>query len=161
MPDPTLTGTSGQAWHIPNDNVDPSQRAGLASWIVHIPGAHPFWSNWMVAVVHLRDVPGATPAKRNYPEAEYEFLILTINPEEHPTPTVEEALSKGLHFLHPVDVCEQFHGVTDQDAVRICESAVRASLNGRISPDQDFRPIWRAAIQETVKHFREGKHLTN
>ena len=161
MADPTYTGPAGQAWLIPNESTDPSHQASLASWIVNVPGAHPFWAYWMVAVCHLRPLPGVKPALKKYEEAEFEFLIATIDPELCPNPTPEYALSEGLRFLTPIDVAEQFHGVTDHDAIRVCEGAIRAILQGAMSPDQDYRSVWRDVIQKTVGHFRDGKHPVN
>lgn len=161
MTEPTLTGPAGRAWLIPNKSNVLDHQAGLASWIVNVPGAHAFWAHWMVAVCHLRDIPGARPAVKKYPEAEYEFVIASINPELCPNPTPESALQDGLQLLSPMDVVEQFHGVSDHDAIRVCEGAIRAIMAGHMSPDQDYRPIWREAIRETVRHFREGKHPLN
>jgi hypothetical protein len=39
--------------------------------------------------------------------------------------------------------------------------AVQAIVNGRISPDQDFRSMWHQLLARTVEHFREGKHPEN
>jgi hypothetical protein len=161
MSDPTLTGPAGRAWLITKESDVLAHQASLASWIVNVPGAHPFWSYWMVAVCHLRDIPGVKPAIKQYPSAEYEFLIASIDPERCPDPTTEQALAEGLPLLSPIDVAEQFHGVKDQDAFRVCEAAIRAIVNGQVSPDQDYRPIWKTLIRETVKHFREGRHPLN
>jgi hypothetical protein len=146
---------------IPNESTTPDHKAGLSSWIVNVPGAHPFWSHWMVAVCHLRDLPGVRAANKKYPEAEFEFIIASINPESCPNPTVARALVEGLPLMSPIDVVEQFHGVKDEDAARVCEGAIRAIIDGHMSPDQDYRSAWKTVIHATVKHFQEGRHRLN
>lgn len=153
--DPDLQGPAGRAWDVPFPKDKDGTHAGLSTWIVNVPGAHPFWSWWAIHLIHLRELEGFPPAKKQYPEAEYEFLITAINPEQCPEPDPD---IPGYPFLEPVDVCEHFHGIIDADAIRICRLAVRAIVDGHLSPDQDFRPAWKNTIQTTVSHYRQGKH---
>ncbi len=156
--EPDVKGPYGRAWFI--ETKRPEHAACLGSWIVNVPGAHPYWEHWLVALVHLREVPGVAPAKKKYPEAEFEFSIQSINPETCPEPDPDKA-EEGYPLLQPVDVVEQFHGVSDRDARRIVDTCIEAMVHGRISPDQDFRPMWNRTIQGTVAHFRAGKHPEN
>lgn len=153
MRDPDLTGKAGRAWKAPLDSDQP--HGTLAGWLINVPKAHPFWSWWAINMIHLRDIEGVPPAKKHYPEAQYEFLIYAINPELCPEPDPDKP---PYPHLVPVDVCEQFHGVLDVDAVRICELAVLSIVDGRLSPDQDFRSAWHNTIQTTAEHYRQGKH---
>jgi hypothetical protein len=129
-------------------------------WLVNAPGAHPLWQWWVVALIHLRPIEGVRPAHKRYPEAEHEFIIFSIDPESCPEPDPEKA-AEGYPHLVPIDVVEQFHGVGDHDAKRICESAVRAIVGGVLSPDQDYRGAWKKCIEGTVAHYRAGKHAEN
>ena len=133
--------------------------ACLAHWLVNVKGAHPFWEHWYVALIHLRDLPGVDPAKKRYPEAEYEFIIASISPEEAPEPDPDQKGSYPL--MTPIDVVEQFHGVSDRDAIRIAQAGIQAMMQGRISPDQDFRSMWHGLIWNTIDHFKQGKHPEN
>jgi hypothetical protein len=163
MREPDQKSPFGRAWQIDLSKAPdcPEKPGMVATWLINVPGAHPFWSYWTITVMSLRDLPGVKPAFKKYPEAEYEFMILTVDPERCPEPDPDEIAAKGHPFLTPVDVVEQFHGVTDQDASRIAEGAVNAILTGNISPDQDFRPFWRKLIAGTVQHFVAGKHPLN
>lgn len=152
MRDPDLKGPAGQAWKTP---IEPGPHTSLALWLINVPKAHPHWSWWTVGVIHLRDVEGLPPAKKHYPEAAYEFLIMALNPERCPEPVLDPS---SWSFLSPADVVEQFHGMIDIEAVRLCEQAVRAIMDGRLSPDQDFRSAWHNTIQTTAEHYRQGKH---
>lgn len=57
------------------------------------------------------------------------------------------------------ETVHQFHGVTERDAGRICDAAVRAISEGMISPDQDYRARWKVMLENTVAHFRSGAHV--
>lgn len=160
--EPTISGVAGRAWKLSVESDKPDHDASIASWLVNVPGAHPFWSHWLVGMCSLRDIPGVPPAKRSYPEAEFEFLIASIDPSEMPSPMPEVGKAcGGFPLLSPFDVVFQFHGVIDADAGRICELAVRAMCDGRLSPDQDFRSAWEATLTKTVEHFRTGKHAVH
>lgn len=138
--------------------MDPKSPACIAAWLVDRPGAHPWWHHYLVSVVHLRDVPGVPPAKKSYPEAAYEFQIVSIDPERCPSPQPD---ANGYPMLLPPDVIYQFHGVTEEDAVRICELAITAISKGLLSPDSDFASAWKESLSKTVKHFVEGRHVIN
>jgi hypothetical protein len=137
----------------------------LSMWLINGP-YHPFWSWWSVFVMALRDVPGAPPFNKQYPEAEYEIVCVSLNPEGEPgrpklpDPDKIEAgdIQGGMPgFLVPPDWTVQFHKVTDAQAVKICEMAVRAIVAGQ-SCDSDFRQWWKGSITKTVEHFVLGVH---
>lgn len=107
----------------------------------------------MISVIHLRDIEGAKPANKQYPEAEYEFLIVSLNPDHQPDP--DNAAATFRH-LTPIDVAEQFHGLTDEQAKELCELAVRTIVDGVASPDQDWRAWWKDCIRNTVEHIKTG-----
>jgi hypothetical protein len=132
---PDLTGAFGRAWDISGAKSRPEQEAGLRAWLLHRPGAHPFWSWWLVSVVHLREIPGAPPARKQFPEADHEFRIVTINPEACP------------------HVVEQFGGLTDEQAMEIGDWVIRHIVFDGVWPDQDFRRYWHEAIGGMVQAF--------
>jgi hypothetical protein len=158
MRTPDLEGSAGRAWLI--QPAKPEEGASLGSWLVNVPGAHQFWSWWVLAVVHLREEEHLPPPARVYEEAEYEFTILTVDPKE-PVLSPEVAEEEGLAFLMPPDVVEQFHGIIEQDASVVAAISVQEIVKGRISPDQDFRPRWKVLLDETIAAFRSGKNCVN
>ena len=160
MREPTLSSPAGKAWLLESKSPVPDHQACLTAWLINVPRAHPFWQWWTVNMIHLRDIPGVRPAHKQYASAEYEFMIAAINPEQCPNPDPDK-VDEGYPFLHPLDVTEQFDGVSDAEAVRICEGAVRTILAGEISPDQDYRSWWHELIQNTVRHFKDGLHPAN
>lgn len=157
-----------RAWRVkhPDPPVEPAHQAGVATWLVNGP-YHPLWSWWMLSIVSLRDIPGVPPATKHYPEAQYEFLIISIDPNVG-VPDLE-AIESGddwavekdgqRKFLSPVDVVVQFDGVDDAGALRVGETAIRAIVAGH-STDSAFRSWWERAIRATVDHERTGgSHL--
>lgn len=159
MREPDQQSQFGRAWQLNRALLpdSPQKTATTATWVVNVPGAHPFWSYWLVTVVSLRDIPGLGPAHKAYPEAEYEFSINSIDPERCPVPNPDETL--GFPLLSPPDVIEQFHGISDEDTTRLVEGAIKAILSGLVSPDQDFRAVWKKLIAGTVEHFASGAHV--
>jgi hypothetical protein len=137
--------------------------AGLSTWIVNGP-YHPLWSWWHVGVIHLRDMPSAPPAQKQYPEAEYEFAIYSLNPDGRNggTPDIDKLEAGDAEggmpgFLSPPDVQFHFHGVTDEQAAKICDLAVEQIVAGR-SCDSDFRGHWKSMLARTVEHYVLGVH---
>lgn len=61
-----------------------------------------------------------------------------------------------FHCLFPLEVVEQFHGITDDQAKQLCELAMRAIVDGHASPDRDWRPWWEHCIKNTVQHMLTG-----
>lgn len=157
MRDPDFTGAAARAWRIKKPDAGPlAWQASIVMHLINAPGIHAFWSWWSIGVVHLRDIPGVEPAFKQYPTAEYELLVMSLNPEHGaPDPDNPEG---GYSFLDPPDVVLQFHGINDGDAERICELAVQAVCDGILSPDQDGRAAWERMIPATVDHFARGMH---
>ena len=155
MRPPDILGPAACAWRSRVTPKTPDQTATLAAFVVNAPHAHPFWEWWMLAVCHLRPIDGARPPIKRYPGAEFELMIAAIHPaQSHPHPD-----AGGWPLLTPIDVVEQFDGLSDRDARRVAEACVRAIVDGALSPDQDYRALWHASIAETVRCIRAGNHL--
>ena len=139
-----LDGPWAKAWTCFHKNT----RASIAAWLVHAPKAHPFWANYLISVVHLRQETGLPAPAIHYPAAAYEFVIIAIDPKRCPVPDPRQP---PWPFLLPHDVVMQFHfgdGVDDHRAGEIVHQAVGAICRGRLSPDQDYRRLWRQWLEE-------------
>jgi len=111
----------------------------LGTWIVNGP-FHPLWSQWVCSLVHLRgSVDGAT-ARLQFPGATHEFVVIAQNPEHRLT---IDSGPESLCLLRPVDVCQQLRATNDASAMARVEACLEYVRRGEISPDQDFRPVWR------------------
>lgn len=153
--EPTTQGEFGKAWVV---QADPS-KGSITSFQLERPHAHPWWSWYVVSVVHLRDIEGSRPATKLYPEAEYEFQIIALHPDD-PVPDPGEITSgkNNYSFLTPLNVVHQFHGLNDAQAKELCEKAVEAIVKIGISPDSDYRRHWFELINNTVQHMALGGH---
>jgi hypothetical protein len=163
---PDLTGLGTRAWRIARTAITaPEQDATISAWVINGP-FHPFWHWWMLAVVHLRDVPGQSrPAHKDFPEAEYEFMLLSMNPDKG-EPDVDAwergedwGDTKQGKYLTPPDAIVQFTtGGSDEVARQVAEDAVARIVERKTSPDSDYRSWWERAIPQTVEHIRFGQH---
>lgn len=125
----------------------------LRQWYINGP-YHPLWEWWVVSVISLKDVEGVPPAHKQYPEAEYEFTIWSLDG----VPNIDtcdrgDLENRGFKsYLHPADVTFHFHKVTDEQAKQICDGAVDLIVRGQ-SCDSDYRQFWLNALARTVEHF--------
>lgn len=99
---------------------------------------HPHWNHWVISVCHLRDQDGAPPAKRQYPGATHEILIVSYTDVTMETEGEEIVKFEGT-WLQPIDFCFQMQVHSDEKAVQIFEAFVDRFRQWETSPDQDFR----------------------
>lgn len=158
MIEPTETGPSARAWKfVPEPGPT---HAALAVWLIDQPRVHPFWSRWVINLIHLRDAPGLPEAKRHFPEATHEITIAALDPasyEEHEQIQVG-TFPSGWKWMNPLDLLHQFNVPSDQMAIRIVELAVHACCVGDLAADTDFREVWKTLIDGTADHYRSGRH---
>jgi hypothetical protein len=155
-----------QVWRIavPREHQEPAHEASLAVWLIDGP-FHPAWHQWMFAVIHLRDIPGVPEAKRHFPGAGHEFLVMAINPDRPCDVDALEATGDWgdpdtPKYLTPADQVVQVADLTDEHAVQIGEGLVKMIVAGRLSPDQDFRSLWTRIIESSREHaITGGTHL--
>jgi hypothetical protein len=170
---PITTGGPVRAWKLPNPEPgvgEPAWQATIRCWYLNGP-FHPAWSWWQIGVVHLRDIDDVPPANLAYPEAEYELMIVSFNPEAG-EPDIDKAdraerwAKEGESmYLSPPDCARHFHldptldqGTRDLQAAEICDLVVKAIVNKGMSPDSDYRSAWHEVIDTTAQHYREGLH---
>lgn len=164
MREPDQSGIA-QAWHIPlSENAIQSHiddwgypPTSISQWFIKGP-YHPFWHWWMVSVIDLKDHEGIPPANKQYPEAEYEFGIYSLDGEVNIDACDRgDVTNRGFKPLSPPDVIFHFHGLTSEQASEICEAAVTLIVNGQ-SCDSDFREYWKSLLARTVEHYTLGIH---
>lgn len=141
------------AWRCKVPPTRPDHMAHLAGWLVRGP-FHPSWNHWCITLVHLRDISGVPPAKKRHESFTHEILFASLDPRE-PTPDPDVG---GFVFLEPLDVVEQFGGLADAQAIQLLDMSVRLIVDGRASPDSDWRRFWKQCIANTVEHILTGGH---
>lgn len=159
---PEFQGIGGRAWHVktPETALEHQKQAACGSFLVHAPNAHPLWSWYAVQCIHLRQLDGQPPAHFQFPGASHEWMVLALDPRE-PIPDVDRWNAPGtppMRHLEPIDQCWQFIVADDEQAFELCELTVRCIVEQGVSPDQDLRSWWKAAIANTAEHIRLGGH---
>jgi hypothetical protein len=156
-----VTGPFGTATEIDMATTTPgtpAQQASLACWFLHIPGAHPLWSRFLLSAVHLREVDGAPPAFKRFAGATHEMLVIALDPALEPRP---DDVTTWRH-LTPVNVVEQFAVNTDEDAIAITEALARACVDGLLLVEPEgilgAREQWTQTVSSTSEHLRLGGH---
>ena len=161
MREPDFKGVFGSLWRVAKPDAAklemPDWQATLGQWLLTVPGAHPVWHSYALGVIHLRDIPGVRPAHKQYPEAEHELLLLALDPEK-PLPDPDDVANFKPAYLTPLNLVEQFHGVTDEQAVEIAEWLGRSFIDGLANPDTDYRTQTQLLLRKTVEHIALGGH---
>lgn len=151
-----IGGATGRAVDVTYAYLGLDGSAVVAGWILHAPTAHPFWSWYSACVIHLRGGPGLGPATKRAPEMTHELLVAALHPD-HP-PVIKGFDPTQLHPLRPPNHVIQFTIDTDAQASQLLELAMRACVNGRISPDSDWRAAWETVVPQTARCIRDGGH---
>lgn len=171
----TIEGPHGRADELPLKD-EPGYAATVCHWLITSDKFHPFWTQWFMGVVRLSEVPNMPPARHQFEGTTHEFLIVSLNPEfgdkeimtgmlhdipakqwSSPQRYLQFTESKGMPYLEPPDVAIQFEASDDEmrQMAKLCAEAI--VLNG-ISPDQDYREVWKASLVKTLAHIRGEEH---
>lgn len=153
-PAPTSDALLGPAGTATRVTLDLLPRHCVASWFLHLPAVHPFWQHYQLSVVDLAPDPDMRPPFLRYPEAEYELMVLALDPERRP-----EALNPFTwSVLLPANLAYQFHGTGVGGAVRLAEQAARWVVEGRrwveTSDVRGEQEAWTQALQAAVQEQR-------
>ncbi|WP_339098268.1 hypothetical protein WDJ50_18525 (plasmid) [Deinococcus sp. VB142] len=142
----TLTGPVGTATRVSAEALTFAPTC-IAAWFLDLPPAHPHWPRYLLSVVDLAPHPGLADAVLHYPEAQYELLIIALNPERDPQPNDPDT----WQHLMPLNVVVQFHGVTRAQAEALVDEAAQWCVDGRRWVEtQDVmgeRDRWKAEVQ--------------
>lgn len=152
--------SANRAWAEPvtASSPRPDSVATLASWLLYVPWGSPAWKHYLVSIISLEDIEGVPPAVKNYPAAEYEIMVVALDPKYHPNPTD----ASTLRPLTPINYQEQFHDVPREKIAGLCEVFAMAFIHGDllIEPTgiQGARWQFRGSLDKTLEHLRSGKH---
>lgn len=123
-----IDGSVGSALPILAPKGSEGRTATISTWLLHLPGQHPFWSRYLLSVVHLRDLPGFKPAFKRTPDAEHEITLFALDPAVTPDPDNPATIK----VLTPVNYAEQFSGLTDEKAGLLCAQLALAFIAGQL-----------------------------
>jgi len=151
-----------EAWLIPINPQHPRYQkehsSGFVNWLVHCAWSHPFWRWSAIVGAPLRPLTGFGPPKKHFPEATHEVDIASLDPEVSFDPDKLFTGEQDYKFLTPFDLTHQVTLADDQQFTSLVQQVVLAIVEGRMSPDVDYRQAWVKAIDATAQHIREGRH---
>lgn len=130
--------------------------ATIRSWFFLCPGQSPAWENYVLHLIHLRDIPGVPPANKVSPEMTHEILFAALDPSKDPKPEN----MKSWSFLSPFNACEQFEVESDEKAIEMVEMVAQAVVDGLLPAEpmlSGAKEPWHTTIKNTAAHFR-GEH---
>jgi len=144
MPPPDKSDDYGMAWRV---NLAAVEGQGvpingtLAQWIIEARWAHPFWHSYVLTLVHLRPIEGFEPAIIHVPNAQYEFTLFALQPDQDRAAMVREA--NAIRFrLEPCNFMAQFWEVNDEAAIQRIAETIDLVLAAKLNPDTDGRQCW-------------------
>jgi hypothetical protein len=138
----------------------------VCQWLLTAPMAHPAWSQYLMAVVRLRDVPGFPPPSRQFPGATHELIVVALAPGQGPyTPENMSRFHDGsLPYLTPVNIAHQIQG-TDEEARHLAAYAAWGVTAGMLLPETSDAPAyiregWKESLVKTLAHIRHEEHAS-
>jgi len=166
----TYEGRCGMAYKLPLDYSlihRPEQTATLGHYLMDMPPVHPFWAQYQLSIVHLRNIEGQTePVKLHFPGATHEIQLMALNvpdfgrftPEKFMA-VISEPSGKGP-WLWPPNIIEQVGGITDDQAKELIDAIARALVVGFLPAEpSDYaggHKRWRDVLHNTAAHYASG-----
>jgi hypothetical protein len=150
-----IRGPAGSGFvYAPTPQV-PDQTATLRAWVLTCPGQSPAWSQFLLSVVHLRPIEGARPVTLHFPGAGHEFLLLALDPQR-PVHGNEDL----ARHLTPVNVSVQEAGLTDGQAVAICDGLAAMVVSGQLPAEPALsggaQELYKRVIRASAQHLFDG-----
>ncbi len=157
---PAIDGQAAAAWiGAPTDEERARWPAGLDTWLVYCPSAHPLWSWYVVTSCSLRDFPGMGPALKLRAINTHELIVYALDPDWQPTPEWGSSKPGRWHFrrLDPANLGWQAAAETSESDAQWCQlvrALVEAFCEGSVSPDTDHRRSQLALLERTLQALR-------
>ena len=146
-------GARGRAWEA-RFKVERAH-AGLGEWVVEARWAHPFWWQYLVFIVHLREGEGLPAAKKHRSDVTHEFHVYALDPDLVVEP--RQVMAPGNHQrLTPANMAYQFAAPSDAAAVRRVLNFVEAIADGTLNPDTDARRDWNNLMADSYGLVRNA-----
>jgi hypothetical protein len=149
-----LEGPFGRAWPKEFAQTDPAYATAVGAWVVEAPGVHPAWSQYALAMLHLRDLPVARRPVKYHPKATHEIQVFALDPRVPLAPERPEERPVVLMPQHFVGQCN----LADDDAMaeRMLRGIVGSIVRGQISPDTAHRPVWQRLFRYNRYRLSSG-----
>lgn len=136
--EPTIVGKRGRAWLL-----EPAPfPAGVATWLIEAGWAHPVWHSYILSVCHLRPLAADPKPILYLPDASHELILLALQPDQPRQKMFTDRTA--IYPLVPPNFCAQISERSDVRAFQRARFAAVDVVEGRLSPDTDFRHDWIA-----------------
>lgn len=114
---------------------DPRVSGMAAVWFLHLPDPPSPFADYTLQVIDLDQPPrpGSGPVHKQYPQARWELMMVTLNPDHSPTPE-----TSTWYIMRPVNYIRQFDGVDRAGAARIAEGLVTACLRLEVTAETNI-----------------------
>lgn len=139
--EPTIEGRYGKAWVMMTGKMH-DEDTTVKGFVVEASWAHPLWKHYNISIISLAEVEGVRSAEIRLPNATHEVFVIALNPDHIPE------VDKVNHILTPINFTGQFIADSDEQAMLILDDTVTDVINGTLSPDTDFRSMWRLRFPE-------------
>lgn len=136
---------------------DDVPHAGCAGWLLCCPGQSVAWDQYLLAVIHLRDVPGLPPAHRDVGGATHEVQLYALHPGTRAVPDDSSTWVR----MDPPNLIWQGHLDDDTQAVALAEMCARAMVAGILwaePPLSGQQSPWHTTLVMTTAHLRGEPH---
>jgi len=144
LQNPTYHGPKARIWEVDSsgrDEISVQDVASLGIWLIEAPMASSLWNYYAATLVHLHDIPGASPVTYKRPGATHEYVMGTINPEADNT--VDPNDIKTFKMLEPPDLHEQLILPSNERALEVVRFAMQQCVDGSLSPNiEGCRADW-------------------
>lgn len=149
---------------------DAKAEVQVSSWFMCLPGQGINYDKFILSMISLKDCPGLPPAHRRYAAAEFELIVVALNPEGNP-----DVKDPGSWWhMAPLNVEHQFHGVDRAQAARMADRLALACTEGRLLAEtqayvqftdgrdakmmfiREAVQAWEAAIGQMIEHDQTG-----
>jgi len=159
-----LEGPHGRAFRNRDLPDRPDVAETVVWWVITSPIWHPFWAQYQLLVVRLRQgVPGFPEPVLKFPGATHELIVAALHPEYGPwTPAKVAEAGYVLPYLEPINIAEQFTA-SDEEMAMLAGLCALGVLNGNLNPEtsdapQAIREYWLTAMVRTLAHMRGEEH---
>lgn len=146
--EPTLAGEKGKAWLCNIDvghaikGISPDSDACICHWVIEAPWAHPAWHSYSIFCQHLRPLPGYDiPVHVHLEGATHEMIVFALDPNKDRESLIKTGIVEG-RWLESANFAAQIIATDDEAAKVRIQSAVQEIIDGKLSPDTDFRAMW-------------------
>ena len=146
-----IYGNSGFA-ETANDDMP---LAVVARWVVTSEVFHPVWRQYMMSLIHLRDIDGYGSATLDFPGATHAVCSVTLDPSKG------DFQEGGFEYLVPINFEAQFTAASDTDAQKVLDSFVVRVLNSEMTPESTGLVLnhkhWRHEVRSYAEAMYEKK----